>query len=124
MRHLNEPGVMDEVRLFEADPSANIISANAVSTIASWWYSAGSPALCIMATYPDMPAIRRAMLTDDDGNHDPYGWETLLAEFQAEHVLMIKSNQYTERQKAKYTRQFEAVYAWLAAQTHNALAGN
>lgn len=117
MRHLDEQTIMNEVRQFEADPEEFMISPNAVSTIASWWYSPVSPALRIMATYPEMQDIRRAMLTNDNGDYDPYGWENLLAEFQREHVLMIRSSQYAESVKAQYTRQFEAVYAWIAAQT-------
>ena len=120
MRHLDEQTIMNEVRQFEADPEGFMISPNAVSTIASWWYSPASPALCIMATYPEMQDIRRAMLTNDTGDYDPYGWENLLAEFQAEHVLMIRSSQYTEEVKAQYTRQFEAVYAWIAYQVEHA----
>jgi hypothetical protein len=116
MRHLDEAEVMNQVRYFEADPSERIISDNAVSTIASWWYSPASPALCIMATYPEMNDIRRAMLTDDSGDYDPYGWENLLAEFQTEHAMMIKSGQYSPELQAQYTRQFEAVYAWIAKQ--------
>lgn len=89
-----------EVRVFEA--AQEIISDEAAATVANFWYSVNAPQLTMLATHADPFADER------------FDLDQLEVEARTEHKLMMINTDWSDRDKARFTRQFEALYAWIA----------
>lgn len=103
---LNSDEMTAEIRTFEA--FGEIISNEGAATVASYWYSISVPQLTMLATHTNPFADSR------------FDLDALEAEARTEQKLMMVSREYSDREKARYTRDFEALYAWIADQQLNA----
>lgn len=102
MTLLSSEELNTEVRMFEA--FGETISDDAAATIASYWYSAFTPQLNILATHVNPFA------------EPTFGVAELESEARLEQRLMMADRGLSDRDKACYTRQFEALYAWIGSQ--------
>lgn len=102
MTLLSNEELITEVRMFEA--FGEIISDDAAATIASYWYSAFTSQLAMLATMVD------------PFTEPTFGVAELESEARLEQRLMMVDRGLSDRDKACYTRQFEALYAWIGSQ--------
>ena len=103
MTLLSEDELNTEIRTFEA--FGEPISDDAAATIASYWYSAFASQLTMLATMVD------------PFTEPTFGVAELEAEARLEQRLMMVDRGLSDRDKACYTRQFEALYAWIDSQS-------
>jgi hypothetical protein len=100
MALLTSEELTEEVRQFEA--FGEVISDDAAATIAGYWYSLSTQQLTFLATHVN------------PFDEPLFDLDKLEAEARFEHKLSRAGYGFTDAEKAWHTRQFEALYAWIA----------